>query len=72
MFIETWLVVYTAMSSLMCCAVIIWMINFSDTPFDGSTLLTAFMFGIMWPATITVLAIAWAMHAVLRLTGMWR
>jgi len=72
MFIENGMVVYFAMSFLVCCAVMIWMINFSNTPFDGSTLLTAFMFGIMWPATITVLAIAWAMHAVLRLTGMWR
>lgn len=72
MFIETWLVVYFAMSSLMSCVMMLWMINFSDTPFVGSTLLTACLFGIMWPATVTVLAIAWAMHAVLRLTGVWR
>ncbi len=72
MFIETWLVVYIAMSSLVSCVVMLWMINFSDTPFDGSTLLTAFLFGIMWPATVTVMVIAWAMHAFLRLTGVWR
>lgn len=72
MFIETWLVVYFAISFLVFCAVMLWMINFSDTPFDSGTLLTAFLFGIMWPTTVTVLVIAWAMHAVLRLTGVWR